>query len=71
MEEGTLIRETKYVAGKPWQWGDRVFKTGDPVDVSELPDHKIVQFLNHRMLKPAPPEPSEPHGLDDDELIVT
>lgn len=37
------------------------YKPGDPVDVSELADHKISQMLNQRMLRPKKPaaEPAD------------
>ncbi len=54
----SVIQATKYVAGKQWSMGSRVFKTGDPVDVAKLgiPDHKIGQLLNQRHLVLVSPE---------------
>lgn len=43
----------KYEANKKIRVGSVDYKPGDLVDVSEMPDHKISQFLNQRLLRPA------------------
>jgi hypothetical protein len=44
---------SKYVALKDISFQGKTFKKGESVDVSNLPTHKISQFLDQRMIKPA------------------
>ena len=43
----------KVVANKAITILGKSYKPNDFVDVSKLPDHKVAQFLNQRILKPA------------------
>lgn len=41
------------VANKRFTMAGHEYKVGDPVDVASLPDHKVQQFLDQRILRPS------------------
>lgn len=43
----------KVEANKAFKMNSVSYKPGDPVDVSNLPDHKVSQLLNQRILRPS------------------
>lgn len=45
-----------YEANKPMTIRGVTYAPGDIVDTSELPTHKIGQFLNQRLLRPHKPQ---------------
>lgn len=49
----SAVTETQYEANKAFRMLGRDYLPGDPVDVSELQEHKVSQFLNQRILRPA------------------
>lgn len=54
MERGTVegVNRADYAAGRKWTDGDKTYEPGEIVDVSNLPPHKIEQFLRQRLLVP-------------------
>lgn len=46
------ISNNLYEANKAFTLCGRELKPGDPVDVSDLPDHKVGQLLNQRKIRP-------------------
>lgn len=52
----------QYAAGKALMLRGVQYQPGDPVDVSFLPEHKIQQFLNQRLLRPVPPSEASAAG---------
>lgn len=69
-----MDRTIAYLASKVFTMRGVNYSPGDTVDVSELPNHKITQFLNQRYIRPAPTEPAgEPvatTAADDDPVIT-
>lgn len=51
----TLEPLRHFVANKRLVIAGVHYGPGDPVDTSTLPDHKVAQFLNQRLLRPAVP----------------
>lgn len=46
------ISDTKYESAKVIWVGGAAYNPGDPIDVSEMADHKIGQLLNQRIIRP-------------------
>jgi hypothetical protein len=46
------INSQIYEAAKAFSMGGRDYRPGDPIDVSDLPDHKVGQLLNQRYIRP-------------------
>lgn len=47
-----MDRTIEYEANKTMVVGGVSYAPGDPFDISKLPDHKVGQFLNQRLIRP-------------------
>lgn len=46
------ITDTKYESAKVIRVAGILYNPGDPIDVSDMADHKIGQLLNQRIIRP-------------------